>query len=464
MEQGSNEPNEQETSPSFSQGLTDPNTGVEERTAGQMSLLSNIFWPQPFSSHTQDLLSSNSKLLRRIELKDHAIRVRENEIRIRGNEIRVRDNEITRLNTLLGQRSDDLDALRERLERQESRFRVAQQGSFRSLEKEKWITKEDSSIRSDFAKFERELRSWAKMSASTDRSTLQHASSEDLESLIAALQGSFREDDLRTPSWIFGGKLNEKVCLLFIHAMLASYIATNVFESPFYFFQEEMASLEGTSLNNKQDLKEENGFGQKLTALYNEMKSGESTLIFMSFKEERPRLTVPVSVNKSQAYVWRSETLRLLNTAKNRESDSSPSIKSRIEDMRKRMCETLSSNFLKGPVRLLIRPNLTNEELEKMKRGLNSIIFNAGEVSAHLWTQRMEINTIRLDKYKDFNIHDVVLTAHRLHQLDDDDHRLDGKPIIAVIQPAIVAWRVSDGENFDQFMVWSKAVVMVDDS
>lgn len=131
--------------------------------------------------------------------------------------------------------------------------------------------------------------------------------------------------------------------------------------------------------------------------------------------------------------------------------------------MRKRACENLSSKFLSGPVELLIRPNLTEEEREKMRRELNNIIFNAGDVSAHLWTQRTNIMTVGLHLCGKFNVNHIAMTAHRLHHLDDDDHRLDGKPIIAVIQPGIVAWGDNDGVKYDKFRVWSKAVVMVDD-
>lgn len=166
-----------------------------------------------------------------------------------------------------------------------------------------------------------------------------------------------------------------------------------------------------------------------------------------------------------QAQVWRSETLRLLNTTNNRDSNATPSIKSRIEDMRKRRCEALSSEFLNGPLELLIRPNLSDEELEKMKRELSNIIFDAGEVSAHLWTQRTMINALRLFHCPNFKINHSVLTAHRLHQLDDDDHRLDGKSVIGVIHPAILAWGDNEGGNYNnKYKVLSKAVVMVDDS
>ena len=131
--------------------------------------------------------------------------------------------------------------------------------------------------------------------------------------------------------------------------------------------------------------------------------------------------------------------------------------------MRKRTCDIIARSFLSGPVRLLTRLDPTKEDFGRMHQGIYDLIFNAGEVSARLWTQRTYMDFASLSSLKTFHVDNEIMTAHRLHKLDDDDHRLDGKPIIAVIQPGIVAYGDNNGENYDKRKVWAKAVVLVDE-
>ncbi|KAK2755734.1 hypothetical protein FQN54_005884 [Arachnomyces sp. PD_36] len=369
-------------------------------------------------------------------------RLRE-EVKLKDNEIGIRNEEIHRLNALLERGSHKIDALRDQLEEQGKQLRIAQQVSFRSMENGKWVTREDSTIRSDLAKFESELRSWARKFASPDLSTFEQASADWQEQLTYALVDSVRAKDPRTPCLIYEDRFKGKAPQLLIHAMLASFIMKKVYKNPFFFFQYETATLEGVPLNNGLSPHRENGFGKSLDALYREM----------------------MRVNAPGAHLWRSETLRLLNTANGCEQSASPQpIKSRITEMRKRMSERLASEFLRGPVGLLLRPNLTYEEGCMVTNQLTNIIFNAGENSMNLWMQRTNMVMFELRNCGKFNLNNPFMTAHRLHQLDDDDHRLDGKPIIAVIQPGVVAFGDNDGENYEKYKVWSKAVVMVYDS
>jgi hypothetical protein len=54
-----------------------------------------------------------------------------------------------------------------------------------------------------------------------------------------------------------------------------------------------------------------------------------------------------------------------------------------------------------------------------------------------------------------------MMNAHQLHCLDDDDHRLDGKMVLASIQPAVLAYRNEDAECYDVSKIWVPAVVVV---
>jgi hypothetical protein len=53
------------------------------------------------------------------------------------------------------------------------------------------------------------------------------------------------------------------------------------------------------------------------------------------------------------------------------------------------------------------------------------------------------------------------MSAHRLHQLDEDDDFLDGQRVLACMQPAVLAFGNESGENYDTSKVWASAVVLV---
>lgn len=63
-----------------------------------------------------------------------------------------------------------------------------------------------------------------------------------------------------------------------------------------------------------------------------------------------------------------------------------------------------------------------------------------------------------------FNATSSVMSAHRLHKLDEDDTRLDGKKVLLVVQPAVLAFGDENGESYDQSKVWARANVLVDES
>lgn len=69
-----------------------------------------------------------------------------------------------------------------------------------------------------------------------------------------------------------------------------------------------------------------------------------------------------------------------------------------------------------------------------------------------------------LDSFQVFGKDEPGMTAHRLHRLDEEDDRLDGREIVAIIQLAVFARGNEDAENYDKWKVWAKAVVLVNDS
>lgn len=124
------------------------------------------------------------------------------------------------------------------------------------------------------------------------------------------------------------------------------------------------------------------------------------------------------------------------------------------------VCRTLVKSILDGPVSKLCR-KVNPEEQERREQDLINLFANAGELAQELWSQRTYMEIVDKRGLETFQVDSPIMEAHRLQKLDEDDHRLDGHEILAVIQPALVAYGNDDGENYEDHKVWSKATVLV---
>lgn len=104
---------------------------------------------------------------------------------------------------------------------------------------------------------------------------------------------------------------------------------------------------------------------------------------------------------------------------------------------------------------------LENTDSTDMKEELNEIMLKAQEISMKLGTQR---SGLRCDDYfalpLTFDHTSTIMEAHSLHNRDlaDDDAALDGRPIVWVTQPAVIAVGKSDGSDYGVRRVLEKAV------
>lgn len=62
-----------------------------------------------------------------------------------------------------------------------------------------------------------------------------------------------------------------------------------------------------------------------------------------------------------------------------------------------------------------------------------------------------------------FRVANPAMSAHRLHQLDEDDSKLDDRKTLLVVQPAIIAFGSENAEYYDRSKIWAPAMVMVDE-
>ena len=97
---------------------------------------------------------------------------------------------------------------------------------------------------------------------------------------------------------------------------------------------------------------------------------------------------------------------------------------------------------------------------------LTEIGLKAAEISYRLWTQKRELSCLRMHELEaesalQFDSTSQLLEHHPLHnvQLSQDEMALDGKAVVIVTQPVVVAYGDSDGDNYAKRTVLKKAVV-----
>lgn len=170
-----------------------------------------------------------------------------------------------------------------------------------------------------------------------------------------------------------------------------------------------------------------------------------------------------VAKSQTDVHAWRSRTLQLLNQIKASEvSSSSSNLKEQLEEAQKGFLQSLVVTFLEGPIRPLLRQVSSSDRQQRNE--LFKVLKNASNLGFDLWKQRtsLEIKGIEYFKDKTFRCDSLEMEAHRVHNLDDNDHHRDGERIMMVSNPAYFAFGNEDGEGYDRKKVWAKAVVWLE--
>jgi hypothetical protein len=98
-----------------------------------------------------------------------------------------------------------------------------------------------------------------------------------------------------------------------------------------------------------------------------------------------------------------------------------------------------------------------------MRGSLEDIFYYAAQLALSLWTQKSSLKYLTLQDLSRFSNGNEYVSAHALHRLDEEDTKLDGKRVLAVIQPALLAFGNDEAEHYDQHKVWAKAIVLIDE-
>ncbi|KDB20986.1 hypothetical protein H109_07065 [Trichophyton interdigitale MR816] len=343
-------------------------------------------------------------------------------------QIKDRDKQIGQLNLSLENSSltQGLATMQCQQEQLLNDLRIAQEANLRSIKATSWDPKEDREIRNEFSRLEERLRAWVRKYVVRDISRLRPLADFEKDAIVGRLKGSIARSTFDSLLKQMTPRLEGRFPFLIGHAMLAASIFDPMFSNPFFairYFNTNCKPISSSAM-----------FG-----LYRRMGNA----------------------SPSEAHIWRSQLLRFLTKPQPGSPESSLASPRIIESYSTGRAKL----FLKGPIRLLLEAPKPRTIQYECLDDLCHIFACAMQLSLSLWCQRtqMACNSVFAGNTRAFLHTDPSMIAHRLHQLDEGENKLDGKEILLIIQPAVVAFGNEDGENYDKQKIWSPAIVLVNE-
>lgn len=352
------------------------------------------------------------------------------------------------LETTVEKLSNELSRLKEENKSQAKQIRSAQETAFRQMDTGIWVPQEDKTIRAELKKLEGDLRSWARNNSFKGRSAHHILPPGGMKHILESANEDSWEWGVVLPAFLKNGRWEERSAFLLLQAAISACVFRGLFERPFNVFETHPSSMRGQREFGFQGW----GLGQKLNTLYHKLQNGKSATL-IKFGHD----TDAASGDTAQAHAWRYQTLRLLTAPTNNDG-----MKYEFDKLSDERCWSLISEIPDSPVAQLCH-SYDEDQFPCRMEDLRSLFLMASGISVQLWTQRTHIRVLWKQELGLFKVNSPLMSAHRLHRLDEDDPRLDGKGILVVIQPAVVAFGDSYGENYDTMKVWLKAIVIVEE-
>ncbi|KAL2862594.1 uncharacterized protein BJX67DRAFT_295736 [Aspergillus lucknowensis] len=282
-----------------------------------------------------------------------------------------------------------------------------------------YAPKEDRLIRDDLLSLGEKMRNWARKYGMLSFAQLEREAGSGKELIINNLSGYCAHHDLDA----LAKELPispDRIPALLLQCLLAKDIFGGMFTDPFFAF----TRIEGNSTRNPP-----------------------------TSEEMQILLDAMTQVDESEAHIWRSQTLRNLSDG------PEVSLQARI----KTLCPKIVARFLSGPARGLLKPAAANSsDADQCVQELQSLYHGAAQLALSLWMQRASMACQDLQGLSFFTVDSPIMSAHRLHHLDEEDTALDGKKVLLVVQPAIIAYGSENAEHYDRYKVWAPAVVLVE--
>ena len=139
---------------------------------------------------------------------------------------------------------------------------------------------------------------------------------------------------------------------------------------------------------------------------------------------------------------------------------SESSASQQVLDPRNKYYKKLAYAFDDSDAHLLYRKCSEEEEATRFDDLVN-LFYSTGDFFSRLWSQKVYIRALdsRYLLGESFHIGLNDCEAHATHKLEENDNSKDGLPIQMVVEPGILAYGNEQGESYDVFKVWGKAVV-----
>ena len=156
---------------------------------------------------------------------------------------------------------------------------------------------------------------------------------------------------------------------------------------------------------------------------------------------------------------WRAMTARMIstNTSDIAEQGTS-SAPTHAQSLKNDAYATFADKVV-TTCKALLR-DLDDEEASVRRAELRGLFERAGNLACQLHGQHVKIRVLLSpQEFGNFHVNSKIMEAHTTMDIEEDDHSWDGKPIDLVMHPGLLAYGNESGENYDQFKVWSKAVV-----
>ncbi|KAH1589194.1 hypothetical protein KXX44_009487 [Aspergillus fumigatus] len=349
-----------------------------------------------------------------------AVRRLEDELTIYKTHIKQQEIQLSDRDAVIRELQSNLAQIQDKHQKLEAIFVARQKYALQSMVANNgYIPKEDQSIRDELSNLTESIRSWAKKNCFISFADLEEVPKPEKDMVIHQLTGYCSQPDWNSTMREISIPQN-KVPMVLLHALLAKDLFEQIFTDPFFAFPK----IDGDHTTSTE------GCFQRI-------------------------YRIMIQADEQKAHTWRSLTLQNLSVTRH------PNTETFLQNMTKQLVRGLVTRFLTSSARTLLRKVENPEAGDRRAQELQSLYDGAAQLALSLWTQRAFMTCRSLEELPPFTVSNPVMRAHRLHHLDEDDTRLDGKRILLCVQPAVLAFGSENAEHYNQHKIWSPAVVVV---
>ncbi|KAK2758811.1 hypothetical protein FQN54_003503 [Arachnomyces sp. PD_36] len=320
----------------------------------------------------------------------------------------------------------EVDAKEKEIQRLKKVTGYLQEQHFNLLRKGNSAFMDDGEVRNKLFDLRESCRAWStNYSMSGGLPDLDESS---METLLWTLTSSERMV-LKEQNITVIGNLKQG-SMVILNGLLLQFICSRIIEQPFFFLQ--------SSFEQGQTREVREFLDDLSNSPLNNVHDWVSTTLDMLAP------TVLEATNTNENFIWDG-----------------------ISEPRSRFYGECAKEFINGihPAKMLLSPQSENCEFERIT-SLKDIMKEAGELSIRLRKQRTGIRCLYLDSpkltQKGFQADSGLMEFHESMCLEEGTRTLDGKEIIMVVEPAIIAHWTDGSDEVEKEKVWAKSVVWVD--